>query len=319
MYSPPNRDCFIFGQCATSQGFNSRTVSPIDSRCSFVFHHPLVGAHHVAAFQRSFQKSLRCFRFRFSTSRRTSLRTNHGPRQVPPVYLRAGLTCVSFCFYGSHRDLLSYSRVSRLALHPAPAKLIWPLLTSGGSSRRLTTPVARRQTTRSPRVLRTHLHAYLCRIYAAASVQVSGFASIGLLTPLRRLYPLAVRQSSVLPPASSGSHLAMDTLAVRLTLPLAGCVEDLHLLVSAPCRAHQHQGTLHKACPLSMSIVFQALTAGLPHPVGFPWSAPAPSAPALCGRCLREPAPRAGTSMLSGFQDPSRPACAVPATVRTGW
>src|ERR1700694_3129600 len=31
----------------------------------------------------------------------------------------------------------------------------------------------------------------------------------------------------------------MGTLAVRLTLPLAGCVEDLHLLVSAPCRAHQ--------------------------------------------------------------------------------
>jgi hypothetical protein len=52
-------------------------------------------------------------------------------------------------------------------------------------------------------------------------------------------HPLAVRQSSALPPASSRSHLAMDTLAVRLTLPLAGCVEDSHLLVSAPCRAHQ--------------------------------------------------------------------------------
>jgi hypothetical protein len=126
-----------------------------------------------------------------------------------------------------------------LALHFAPAKLIWPLLTSGGSSPHLAMTVALRQTTRSPRVLRTHLHAYLCRIYAAASVQVSGFASIGLLTPLRRLYPLAVRQSSALPAASSGSRLAMGTLAVRLTLPLAGCVEDLHLLVSAPCRAHQ--------------------------------------------------------------------------------
>ena len=29
----------------------------------------------------------------------------------------------------------------------------------------------------------------------------------------------------------------MDTLAVQLTLPLAGCVEDLHLQVNAPCRA----------------------------------------------------------------------------------
>jgi hypothetical protein len=52
---------------------------PIDSRCSFVFHHPRVGAHHVAAFQRSFQKSLRCLRFRFSIRRRTSLGTRPGP------------------------------------------------------------------------------------------------------------------------------------------------------------------------------------------------------------------------------------------------
>jgi hypothetical protein len=27
-------------------------------------------------------------------------------------------------------------------------------------------------------------------------------------------------------------------IAVQLTLPLAGCVEDFHLQVSAPCRAH---------------------------------------------------------------------------------
>jgi len=37
-----------------------------------------------------------------------------------------------------------------------------------------------------------------------------------LLTPLRRLYPLPVRQASVLPSASFRSHLAMDTVAVRL-------------------------------------------------------------------------------------------------------
>ena len=39
------------------------------------------------------------------------------------------------------------------------------LRTSGDSSQRLTTPVAQRQTARPPRVLRTHLHAYACRIY----------------------------------------------------------------------------------------------------------------------------------------------------------
>ena len=31
----------------------------------------------------------------------------------------------------------------------------------------------------------------------------------------------------------------MDTLAVQLTIPSAGFVEDFHLQVNAPCRAHQ--------------------------------------------------------------------------------
>src|ERR1700677_1532486 len=48
-----------------------------------------------------------------------------------------------------------------------------------------------------------------------------------------------VRQASALPTASSRFHLAIDTLAVQLTLPLAGCVGDLHPQVNAPCRAHQ--------------------------------------------------------------------------------
>ena len=71
------------------------------------------------------------------------------------------------------------------------------------------------------------------------SVQVLGFASIGPLTPPCRLYPLPVRQASALLTASSRFHLAIDTLAVQLTLPLAGCVGDLHPQVSAPCRAHK--------------------------------------------------------------------------------
>jgi hypothetical protein len=73
------------------------------------------------------------------------------------------------------------------------------------------------------------------------SVQELGFTEIGLLTPLRRLYPLPVRRASALLTASFRFHLAMDTLAVQLTLPLAGCVEDFHLQVSAPCRAHQNK------------------------------------------------------------------------------
>jgi hypothetical protein len=34
----------------------------------------------------------------------------------------------------------------------------------------------------------------------------------------------------------------VDTLAVRLTIPPAGFVEDFHLQVSAPCRAHKRKG-----------------------------------------------------------------------------
>ena len=52
-------------------------------------------------------------------------------------------------------------------------------------------------------------------------------------------YVIPVRQTSVLPSASFRFRFATDTLAVQLTLPLDGRVEDLHLQVSAPCRAHQ--------------------------------------------------------------------------------
>lgn len=44
-------------------------------------------------------------------------------------------------------------------------RLLCPLLTSDGASPHLSMPVAQRHTVRSPRVLRTHLHAYARRIY----------------------------------------------------------------------------------------------------------------------------------------------------------
>jgi len=43
--------------------------------------------------------------------------------------------------------------------------LLYPLLTSATSSRRLSTALAHWQDDRSPRVLRTHFHAYARRIY----------------------------------------------------------------------------------------------------------------------------------------------------------
>jgi hypothetical protein len=52
-------------------------------------------------------------------------------------------------------------------------------------------------------------------------------------------YPLPVRQASALPQASSRFAVTHDTLAVQLTLPLAGRVEDFHPQVSALRRAHK--------------------------------------------------------------------------------
>src|ERR1700731_1986683 len=78
------------------------------------------------------------------------------------------------------------------------------------------------------------------------SVQVPGFDDHRHLTPMRRLYPLPVRQASALPTASSRPHLAAGAVAAQLTLPLAGCVEDLRLQVSAPCRAHNKKRPLDR-------------------------------------------------------------------------
>jgi hypothetical protein len=73
-------------------------------------------------------------------------------------------------------------------------------------------------------------------------VQVPGFNDLCRLTPMRRLYPLPVRQASALPPASFRPPVTRSALAVQLTLPLAGYVEDFHLQESAPCRAHKEIG-----------------------------------------------------------------------------
>src|SRR5215467_4378415 len=51
-------------------------------------------------------------------------------------------------------------------------------------------------------------------------------------------YAISVRRASALPAASFRFHLAMDTLAVRLTIPPVGLVGDFHSQVRAPCRAH---------------------------------------------------------------------------------
>lgn len=90
----------------------------------------------------------------------------------------------------------------------------------------------------------THLPSRLCLSDLRHSVPCKNRAST-ILAALPRCaasYPLPVRQASALPSASSRFAVTHDTLAVRLTLPLAGRVEDFHLKAGAPCRAHQQKG-----------------------------------------------------------------------------
>ncbi len=94
--------------------------SSIDARRALVRHHALIGTQHVAAFHYGFHQPQR-FRFRLPSRRRTSLHTRARSRQVPPAFACAGRACARFCFIGSHRNRLSYSRVSGSALRPLPA------------------------------------------------------------------------------------------------------------------------------------------------------------------------------------------------------
>ena len=66
------------------------------------------------------------------------------------------------------------------------------------------------------------------------------------------LYAISVRRASVLPAASFRFGLTTDTLAVQLMVPTAGPIEDLHLQVSVPCRAHHKKGRKLNACGLNI-------------------------------------------------------------------
>ena len=76
-------------------------------------------------------------------------------------------------------------------------------------------------------------HIRPCLPYRYWTLKIYAFSS-----GMTASYAISVRRASALPAASFRFHLAMDTLAVRLTVPPVGSVEDLHLQVNAPCRAH---------------------------------------------------------------------------------
>src|SRR5437870_5004084 len=98
------------------------------------------------------------------------------------------------------------------------------------------------QSCRPPRVMRSHLpsfvppHLRTSFPYRYRTLKIVAFSS-----SLHASYAISVRQTSALPAASFRFHLAMDTLAVRLTIPPVGFVGDFHSLVRAPCRAHNKE------------------------------------------------------------------------------
>mgnify|MGYP001581254982 CR=1 FL=1 len=101
--------------------------------------------------------------------------------------------------------------------------LLCRLLTSAFASRHLSMSVAQWRSCRSPRVLRTHLHAYACRIYVVAFRTSMGFDDIGHLTPLRRLISAS---------CSSGQRFAFGFLQIS-SHPEHPC----RSANSSPCRA----------------------------------------------------------------------------------
>ena len=92
--------------------------------------------------------------------------------------------------------------------------------------------------------MRTHLHAYARCIYIHEFRTGIGLRVYLPSCPSWMPHAFPVRQASVLHAASFGFRLATDTLAVQLTVPPVGPVEDFHLRVGAPCRAHKKKAPL---------------------------------------------------------------------------
>ena len=128
------------------------------------------------------------------------------------------------------------------------ADLLWPRLTSPAASPRpceqasfiAPSEISPGMAHRLPRLCPSHLLPQLpCKHWTLSLIALSSAAAAS--------YVLPVRRTSVLLTASFRFHLAMDTLAVRLALPLAGCALDFNQLVSAPCRAHNKKRPLARS------------------------------------------------------------------------
>ena len=157
--------------------------------------------------------------------------------QAPNVHRR-----IVICFSTSHEALAPFRH-----LHVRAFRLVEnPTMPSADFCCRIRTPYDARSTLARQQISPGNAHSpsrlcppHLRRIFPYRYRTLKILASSS-----RRAasYAISVRQASDLPAASFRSHLAMDTLAVRLTVPPVGSVGDFHPRVSAPGRAHKNKG-----------------------------------------------------------------------------
>jgi hypothetical protein len=138
------------------------------------------------------------------------------------VSARRTLQYARLCFAVVHRDHGSYSRSIMFgpSVRGAPTMTsadFWPTIPPPLDA---SSPVG--QQTRSPRVLRTHLHAYACRIYVVASRASTG---------LRRYGPPHPATPPLSASCSSGQRFAFGFLQIR-SHPRHPC----RSANSSPCR-----------------------------------------------------------------------------------
>lgn len=149
---------------------------------------------------------------------------------------------------------------------------------------------AHRQRNGSPRVRRVTFLTYTCRIYFHTSrVTRVIIGGLWIYWPPRpdvaASYAVPVHRNWSLPSASFGSHLAVGTLAVRLTVHSPGFVGDLH----------PHKVTSRFACAHRFQAPVTALRAmtgvpiknGAEGPVFHSFGFDNESFVRICGRCQR--------------------------------
>ena len=130
-----------------------------------VLHDALERPPHVAAFNHPLHEQV-TLRFRLPSRRRARLGTRGRPPRIPSASCLPGSLIRDCCLLLAHRDSAVLLSVSMFGPSASP-----PTTPSADFWRRIPVPFDTGSSwhpARSPRVLRTHLRAYACRIYATA-------------------------------------------------------------------------------------------------------------------------------------------------------